>query len=83
MNDKLNSQVSISPNPANTNFEINFNALTLKAEKIELVNAMGQVVTNKTFDQKVIFEVSNLPKGLYYVKVNSNKGAIVKKIVIN
>ena len=83
VNDKLNSQVSISPNPANTNFEINFNALTLKAEKIELVNAMGQVVTNKTFDQKVIFEVSNLPKGLYYVKVNSNKGAIVKKIVIN
>ncbi len=83
VNDKLTSQVSVSPNPANTSFEINFNALTLKADKIELVNVMGQVVANKTFDQKVIFEVNNLPKGLYYARVNSNKGLIVKKIVIN
>ena len=83
VNDKLTSQVSVSPNPANTSFEINFNALNLKAEKIELVNAMGQIVATKTFDQKVTFEVSNLPKGLYYARVNANKGLIVKKIVIN
>jgi len=73
--------VIVYPNPSNSNF---FNVTSSEVIKgIELFNVVGQQVIqlegNKT-DKQLLVETTNLPKGVYTVKVlsASNKTTVVK-----
>jgi hypothetical protein len=80
--------VKIIPNPANTTLNISLNnennngAITL-----EIYNVLGQSVylhkTNISDDIKNIqIDVSNYPKGMYYVRCIDDKKTISKAIII-
>lgn len=74
---------SISPNPSNGNFTINFNGEG--AFKIELYSSDGKVefsqIANNTNQEKI--NTSNLSKGVYFVKITSYNGqSSVHKIVL-
>lgn len=78
--------VNLYPNPA-TNFvtvEIydKFNEGNLK---LEILNSIGQVVTSRSIvnsSEKVIMDVNNFSKGMYLVRISSDKLYMTKKLII-
>jgi hypothetical protein len=78
----------ISPNPAKGLFNISYNLLKDENVNITLVDELGQVVYNKqllsqhagTLRQSV--SVQDLAQGIYSLRLNTDEGIIVKKVVI-
>ena len=51
--------------------------------KLELLNMLGSVVFKKTINQtKIELDVEDLPRGVYYVKLDNGKKQILKKLVL-
>lgn len=72
--------VSVYPNPNNGEFTIELNNGLTKT--IEIADITGRIVlANKTSNDKIKFNISNLSQGVYYVKVISNDRFEVIKIV--
>jgi thiol-disulfide isomerase/thioredoxin len=73
------SLIKIFPNPSNGVFVIQAEEI----ENIRVVNISGMVVyENNTSLHKQEINLSNQPKGIYFVKVNTASGLVVKKIII-
>jgi len=79
-----NPFVSVFPNP------VTFGRITIannsgeKIKTIEVIDMKGLIVKNlKTDQSKVEIEVSDLNKGLYFIRVQTEKAISSKKIVIN
>lgn len=74
----LEKSISVYPNPVNNGSEIIFYS-TEKLATIELYNSLGEKIktTNTT-----ILNTEELTTGIYFAKVNTSKGSVTKKIVI-
>jgi len=81
------NNISIYPNPTNTELTINFsNNTTASSCKVSIYNVQGNVV--KTIGHNLAsiekINVSNLSSGLYILKINANNGEqLIHKLVIN
>ena len=69
--------INLYPNPAKSYFEL---ATTINVEKVELYSLQGQLV--KTFVNQNQYEINDLAKGMYIVKVNAQEGVANKTLVI-
>ncbi|GAB4492558.1 MAG: hypothetical protein OHK0045_20380 [Raineya sp.] len=79
----LAREVRIYPNPAQSSFKVDLSGLQINTAKLQLHNAVGQVVAQKTINaNEASFEVQNLPKGMYLLKIETDKGVGVKRILI-
>ncbi len=83
--DKSNNYLKIYPNPSKNYFKINF---SLKNKgKIKIYNINGDVVYEKNIDKtgkSITWSPNNLSKGVYIVKLNTDKITLSsKKIVYN
>jgi hypothetical protein len=79
----LAREISIYPNPAQSSFTVDLRALQVSSAQLQLHNTIGQVVAQKTTQNgEVNFDVQKLPKGMYLLKINTEKGNAVKRIVI-
>ncbi len=73
--------VKIYPNPANSDFvvegkEINsINVLDITGKMVKQVNTSG-TITNK-------IDLSDIKKGIYFIQINTAKGKVFKKIIVN
>lgn len=78
---KNNSQFKITPNPVKESFQIVGNTNSA-LEKIEIINILGDKVleTNNIIINTSI-DVSLLTKGLYFVKIYSDKRTYIYKII--
>lgn len=76
--------ITISPNPSNEIFTINFEQGKYVDGKIEIINILGEVVsTSNIINQSSIqINLSSQPKGIYLVKVISGNNIASKKIVL-
>jgi endonuclease I len=77
------SSIILYPNPS-TNGIININSNTM-VDEIELITINGQImqkISHTEFKDNT-YSFSNLPKGLYFLKVSSNNESITKKVIIN
>jgi hypothetical protein len=73
----VSNNVLVYPNPAKD--KINIVGKNIK--KVEIVNLNGQIVKSRTINsENYIIDVSDLSKGLYFIKINN--GREVKKIVV-
>ena len=76
---------SIYPNPSNGIFVIDFNESYSKT-KVELINVTGAVVQNfsinNTSDLRKSIDLSALSKGLYLLRVSTDEGFDVRRIVL-
>jgi len=79
---------NIYPNPATDNVNIELNNQTNENVEISIMNNLGQVLSSNNYGsligtQKVTMDVSNLVKGIYFVKVQIGEKYYVKPIQVN
>ncbi len=74
----MNGNIHLYPNPAN-------NILTIedtspgKEKMVSIFNIHGQLLMNQTLNQaKTIIDISDLAKGIYFLKLNTDKGGDAK-----
>jgi lysyl endopeptidase len=79
---KLKSEIDIFPNPANEFIQINSKNGTL-IELVTVADLSGKIVFEKRMNElQSTIHTENL-KGLYFVKIQTSKGILVEKILIN
>ena len=79
----LAREISVYPNPTQSSFSVDLSGLQVSNAKLQLHNTVGQMVAQKTSDNtRVSFDVQQLPKGMYLLKIETDKGSAVKRIVI-
>ncbi len=77
------NNIEISPNPANSFFNIKYYSNTESFVKVH--NTVGQVVMQKTFHTGNVneqFDISDLNQGIYFVEINKNGKTDIKKLII-
>jgi hypothetical protein len=71
------------PNPATTWMELELKGTDIISGKAELVNSMGTVVwKGRITGRRTTLDVSNIPKGVYLLRVLSGVGRITQKVVV-
>jgi endonuclease I len=79
----LENSVSIYPNPSNDGL-INIETESI-LDEITIITINGQVVQqikNPLIDNSN-YTISNLPKGFYFLQLNSNNQSVTKKVIVN
>jgi hypothetical protein len=72
------SKINIYPNPANETIIID----GLQAGKIDIINLQGQVIKKlDVSNEKTSIDISKLSGGVYTMKIKTNDGIIVKKLI--
>ena len=75
------SDVTGFPNPTNGNYKIESRIAMSKIEVIDLKGNVS-VVESLTNSTQVTLDLSNLNNGLYFVKIQTKGGTIVKRVVL-
>jgi len=73
------------PNPASSEVTVILTGLANgQGDKFEIVDNLGRVHTTTTIwaDEPLILSIENLAKGIYFLKLNTERGLIVKKLII-
>jgi hypothetical protein len=84
---KLDARTALYPNPTTGKATLELSGLREQgAVKVDVVNALGQVVLNVSAkaQQGVItqtLDLSSLPTGIYSVRVHAQEGTVVKRLV--
>ncbi len=89
--DEVNSSktISVYPNPTSQNTIINYNSSVEEEVIIVLYNSLGQKVIDvyqgniQQGENTIEISSENLPKGVYYLNINSNTGMETIKIIKN
>ena len=71
--------VIIYPNPANEFIEIRNQK---NIQDVTIYNATGQKIKIHPIRDSNIINTTNLSNGLYYIKITTEKGIIIKKVII-
>jgi hypothetical protein len=80
--DNISDYVSVYPNPAAGNFTISLSLPAAKAT-VELTDVSGRVVKHFVpTSNTILVDRKNLADGMYYVKVKTDQGEAVKKIIL-
>ena len=74
-----NKKIKIYPNPVKNELQIESEELTIK--KIEIVNLSGEIKNFQFNNLKKQINVSALPKGIYFMKLQTDKDIVIKKII--
>jgi tetratricopeptide (TPR) repeat protein len=71
------SKVSIYPNPTSGNLQVTSNELPVTS--VEIFDILGQSIKSKIVSRqsKIDFDISDLPDGIYVVKVRLSNGEVV------
>ncbi len=79
----VDNQVTLSPNPTTGKVTLTFDKLT--PQYLTVQNAAGQIFENVKLSKSTNYELnlSNLAAGVYIVKVKSEEGIAVKRVVKN
>ncbi len=81
------SNISIAPNPSDGIFEISFENTFNRKIQIDVLDIWGKTVRKETFEinrnkKKYILDMQILNPGIYFLTIQTEKGNIVKKIII-
>jgi YD repeat-containing protein len=83
LNERPEMLFNIYPNPATEYINIE-NRQNFSDTNISLISITGELITKRIMNEKVTISVSDIPAGLYLLKIDSNDGNTqTKKIIIN
>ena len=77
--------ISIYPNPSNGNINVDLSKIQSETIQIQLLNYAGQTVYESSLirkNDKELLSLSHLSKGIYMVRINTEQGLIIKKIIL-
>ncbi|MEY2829671.1 MAG: hypothetical protein RIQ33_1529 [Bacteroidota bacterium] len=76
--------ISIYPNPCNNELRITMKELRFEDVKIEVINMLGERIYYLLANRKSeIINTSELPNGIYFIKIITNEQIVTKKFVKN
>jgi hypothetical protein len=78
-------QINVYPNPARDYFTVDLSASNGNDTKIQLLDILGKSVGSllpADHRKQVKVPVENLPEGIYFIRIETDKGMISKEIVI-
>jgi len=81
------SDIAIFPNPTTgelriTNYELRITNYELRIKKVELYGIVGNLVQSLYVeDNEIEMNIQNLQNGVYFVKITTEQGMLIKKIV--
>jgi aminopeptidase N len=78
----------LAPNPATNNLTVNFKSEKSEKTSIEIVNELGQIIVKNSIDanygdNSTTFNINNLPKGFYILKLSTATRIGTQKFVKN
>lgn len=79
---------SLYPNPAGDKINISLSTGTLSTARISITNSMGQQLLSRpagtcvTGSQTISLDISGLPTGIYFCRVETSQGGSTRKIVV-
>ena len=76
---ELSNQIKIYPKPTKDNLTIETNAN--KEQRIEILNLIGQTVYTNIINKKATINTSAFARGVYILKLSSDKETVVRKFV--
>jgi hypothetical protein len=77
-----NLAIMIYPNPASDHFILT-SQLGIDVISIEIINIQGKVVLHqKVTNNNLSFNINPFPNGLYFIRIHTNEGVGVKKLLI-
>jgi len=76
---ELNNQISIYPNPVKD--ELRIMNYELRIMNVEILDITGKIIYNSSFIFNNFINVSSLPQGNYFLKIQTDKGIITKKFI--
>ncbi len=79
--ENLTTLITIFPNPTNSSFSIKTESLPIKTLKIYSVLGQ-QVYQNIDIQANTSIDISHLPKAIYILQIETTRGIVVKKLVI-
>jgi hypothetical protein len=77
--------VNVSPNPSNGNIIIKVNISDENTYDLKVLNLYGHEMTYKKYlaDKSLFLDLSNYPKGVYILQIQSSGKLFTQKIVLN
>jgi hypothetical protein len=82
--DVLNESIIIAPNPTNERLYIKSKGVKIKL--VNLIDNSGRQVFTQLYPDnpsRIHLDMTNIPFGFYYVRVETDKGVVVKTMVRN
>jgi hypothetical protein len=82
------SNLSISPNPFNTQTEVKFNLLSSAEIELKILNIKGEVVSTlysgfaPAGQRSVVWNAAELSSGIYFVSLNLQGNNYIQKVVL-
>jgi trimeric autotransporter adhesin len=80
------NSISVFPNPASSDMTVKYDLLQADFIQVDMMNAIGQVVMTRknanTLNGQLTFDVSNLPSGMYAIKLTVGENSAVKNVII-
>ena len=85
--DNFNSfeNIKIYPNPSNTVFTISKD-ISIEVSKIKLFDCTAKLlkeIQTNTADSSLFLDLTDFPKGVYFVELSNDFDKIIKKIIVN
>ncbi|MBL0012919.1 MAG: T9SS type A sorting domain-containing protein [Flavobacterium sp.] len=73
----LDDSITVFPNPTASRITINCNT---NIKSLELFDTQGRILQTVLGNQNNL-DISSKPKGIYFLKINTEKGSKVEKII--
>jgi hypothetical protein len=83
-NEQKESSLLLCPNPVNTNLTIDLTKMDNILKSVEIYDLSGNnILETKTNKDKIILNVGNYPKGIYIVRLKTEKSISISKFCKN
>ena len=79
------AQVRALPNPSKGSFDLQFNSEPGKNAQVYIINSNGSIIEKRELNsgaQTVSFDLNGQPNGLYFVRIVTEAGEQIKKVVL-
>ena len=85
--DELGLDLNVFPNPNKGVFQVDFSTFSFNRVKLEIYDMAGKIIMGKDLgnvaSHRESINISNLPGGLYLLKLNINDQAVYRKVMVH
>ena len=85
---QFKNKITIYPNSSNSEFNINFYSKNRNKLQIKVLNTFGQEIKNDIWNTNSgvsnrLIDLSNYPKGIYFLYIQSETESLSQKLILH